>query len=346
MTKKRRATSHDVARLAQVSRTTVSFVLNNVPGIRISESTRQRVLDAAHQLSYHPDSTARKLASGQSHTLGLVLRQSPEQVFADAFLPQVMLGLGQAAANLGFHILLNPLEPGDRSGYASLIHAKHVDGIVMSGPRQDDRELTQLRRDGVPVMLMGQLPDSDIPFVDVNAVKGAAAAVKHLVDQGHRHIGMITNAPLDYTSAQHRRAGYQQALDDAGLETDESLVRTGSFTPASGVAAMEDLLRASPRPTAVFVASDVVALGAMQAIKRAGLRIPADIAVVGFDDVPLADFYDPPLTTIRLPAYGLGWAAGERLVRLVQGDELAENGLLLETELVVRESTVRAGAAP
>jgi LacI family transcriptional regulator len=238
--------------------------------------------------------------------------------------------------------LLNPLEPTDHTGYARLIHEKHVDGIILSGPRQGDHDLIDLRRNGVPIMLMGQMPGSDIPFVDVDAVAGAAAAVKHLIDLGHRRIAIITNAPLDYTSAQHRRMGYRQALEHAGLAYDASLVRTANFTPASGSAAMEDVLAMKPRPTAVFIASDVVALGAVQTIKRASLHIPRDLAVVGFDDVPLAGFYYPPLTTIRLPAYGLGWAAGERLARLIHGEELAQNGVLLQTELVVRASSVEA----
>ena len=339
----RRVTSHDVARLAGVSRTTVSFVLNGVPGISISEATRRRVLDAARKLNYHPDSAARKLVSGKSRTLGLVLRQSPEQVFADAFLPQVILGLGQAASQQGFHVLLSPLEPNDHAGYARLIHEKHVDGIILSGPRQGDQDLIELHRQGVPVILMGQMPGSDIPFVDVDAVKGAAMAVRHLIELGHRRIGMITNASLDYTSAQHRLAGYRQALEEARLSYDAALLKTGDFTPASGIAAMDDLLRSKPRPTAVFIASDVIALGAVQAIKRAGLNVPNDVAVVGFDDVPLAGFYDPPLTTIRLPAHGLGWAAGERLIRLIQDDDLDQRGVLLETELIVRASTVDAG---
>jgi len=190
------------------------------------------------------------------------------------------------------------------------------------------------------VTLLGQLPGSNIPFVDINAVKGAATAVKHLVDLGHRRIAMITNASLDYTSAQQRMAGYRQALEEANLDFDESLFRTGDFTPVSGQSAMDDLLTVTPRPTAVFVASDVVAMGAMQAIKRAGLRIPDDIAIVGFDDVPLAGFYDPPLTTIRLPAYGLGWAAGERLARVINGEDLTDTEVFLDTELIVRESSI------
>jgi DNA-binding LacI/PurR family transcriptional regulator len=336
---RKRITSFDVAKKSGVSRTTVSLVLNEVPGISISEVTRQRVLKVAKELNYHPDSTGRKLASGRSNTLGLVLRQSHEQVFADALIPQVLLGIEQAATAQGFQVLLKPLEPEDSDGYMRLVHENHVDGIILSGPRQDETEIIRLYQDGLPVMLMGQLPGSGLPFVDIDAVDGSARAVRHLIEHGHRRIALITNAAMEYTSAQQRRMGYQKALIEAGIEPDDSLMQEGTYTPASGLKAMKKLLEASPRPTAVFVASDVVAMGALQAIKRAGLRIPQDLAVVGFDDIPLADFYDPPLTTIHIPSYDLGWAAGERLVRLVQGESLDQEGVLLESELIVRKSS-------
>jgi DNA-binding LacI/PurR family transcriptional regulator len=336
---RKRVTSFDVAKKSSVSRTTVSFVLNNVPGISISDSTRQRVLRVAKELNYHPDSTGRKLASGRSNTLGLVLRQSHEQVFADALLPQVLLGIEQAAAAQGFQVLLKPLEPEDGDGFMRLVLENHVDGIILSGPRQDEAELTRLHQAGLPVVLMGQLPDSSLPFVDIDAVDGATRAVNHLIEHGHRRIGMITNASLAYTSAQQRRMGYQKALNEAGIEPDDSLVYEGTYTPASGFKAMEKLLEVSLRPTAVFVASDVVSLGAIRAIKQAGLKIPQDLAVVGFDNIPLADYYDPPLTTVSIPAYELGWTAGERLVRLVQGEVLDQIGTLLESELVIRKSS-------
>jgi LacI family transcriptional regulator len=150
---------------------------------------------------------------------------------------------------------------------------------------------------------------------------------------------MITNASLGYTSAQQRRAGYLKALKKAKLPLDESWIREGNYTAASGYAAMKSLLQLTPRLTAVFVASDVVALGAILAIKNAGLGIPKDIAVVGFDDIPLAEYYDPPLTTIRLPAYGLGWAGGERLIRLIQGEGLERGDVFLNSELIVRKSS-------
>ena len=338
---KRRSTSQDVAKMAGVSRTTVSFVLNRVEGVSISKATRQRVLRVSKKLNYHPNAVGRKLVSGKSETLGLVLHQSPEQVFADAFLPQVILGVEQAAMRLGFHVLLKQVDPKDMTGYGQLIRENHADGIILSGPRQDDDELVRLHREGVPVMLLGQLPDTDLPFVDVNATTGAETAVTHLIELGHTRIGMITNAPLSYTSSQQRKQGYVQALRSADLELDASLIKEGNYTPASGYFAMNQMLIESPRPTAVFIASDVVAMGAILAVRRAELKIPDDMAMVGFDDIPLAEYFDPPLTTIRLPAFELGSVATERLIQLIQGKKLDGNEVLMETELIIRESTVR-----
>jgi len=326
--------------LAGVSRTTVSFVLNSVPGMRIPEETRQRVQEAARQLNYHPDATARRMVSGRTNIIGFVLRQSPHQAFADQFLPQVLGGLGQATAAQDYRILFEPIPPDNHTGaYAQLIRERHVDGIVISGPRFDDRDLLRAHAERAPVVLLGQLPDTDLPFVDVDNAGGARLAIEHLLRLGHRRIALITNALLAYTASADRLSGYRQALEAAGLPYDESLVRYGEFTPYSGQAAMEDLLTLTPPPTAVFVASDVVALGALQALRQRGLRAPDDMALVGFDDIPLAGFVDPPLTTVRLPAAGLGWGAGDLLIRLIMADEDIRNpNVFLETELVVRES--------
>jgi len=340
MPNKKRSTSLDVAKFAGVSRTTVSFVLNDVPSVSISAATRKRVLDAAKKLNYSPNVAGKKLVSGKSYTIGLVLCQSPEQIFTDAFLPQVILGVEQAAMQQGFHVLLKPVDPNDTGGYARLITENHVDGILLSGPREDDTALMKLRQQRVPVLLMGQLPNTSIPFVDVDATAGAELAVNHLIELGHQRIGMITNAPLDYTSAQQRRDGYTRALNRAKLPIDKKLIQEGNYTPRSGFEAMKTLLELTPRLSAVFVASDVVAMGAMLAIKEAGLHIPKDIALVGFDDIPLAEYYDPPLTTIRLPAFGLGWAGGERLIRIIQGEGLKDASLLLESKLITRQSSM------
>lgn len=336
---KKRTTAQDVADVAGVSRTTVSFVLNNVPGMRIGEETRQRVLDAARQLNYHPDATARRMVKGRTSIIGFVLRQTPDQVFSDRFLPQVLLGLSKAAAAQQYHLLIEPSPPeGDYRDYTRLIRERHVDGIVLSGPRFDDEELIRLHQEDVPIVLMGQLPNTDLPYVDVDNVGGAQLATEHLIRLGHRRIGFISNAQLTYTASADRLAGYRTALETAALPFDERLVYYGDFTPASGESAMTELLKIDPRPTAVFVASDTVLVGALKTIQTAGLEVPRDIALVGFDDVPLSEFLDPPLTTIRLPAYGLGWGAAEMLIRRINQEQIHQPAVLLETELVVRKS--------
>jgi LacI family transcriptional regulator len=336
----KRSTAQDVAKLAGVSRTTVSFVLNKVDGIRISPDTRQRVLDVAQQLNYHPDATARRMVSGRTKVIGFVLRQSPDQAFADHFLPQVLAGLSHAASEQGYHLMIEPIPPDVASGaYTRLIRERHVDGIILSGPRFDDQDLLRIHAEGAPIVLMGRLPNADIPFVDVDNIGGARTATQHLIDLGHQRIGLITNADPAYTASADRLAGYRSALEAAGLIFDQSLVRYGDFTPHGGDVAMTDLLQVTPRPTAFFIASDTVALGALQAIRRSGLRVPDDVAIVGFDDVPLSDLIDPPLTTIRLPAYGLGLGAAEMLIKLIGKEEIEQPSVILETELIVRKSS-------
>ncbi len=343
MPKKKQATSQDVADLAGVSRTTVSFVLNNVPGVKITEETRQRVLEAARQLDYYPTSAARILASGKTCRIGLVLCEQRDHLIADAFLPSFLRGVSDLAHQEGYRVVFQ--STGDKTGeaaYVSLLREQHVDGLIVSGPRSNDHQLYRLHEEGYPLVLHGRLPDCALPFVDVDNVGGARKAVSHLIGLGHRRIGLITNAPLSYTSSQDRLAGYRQALQEAGLPLDEGLIRYGEFSPESGRKAMESLLALPSPPSAVFVASDVVALGAMTAVRECGVRIPQDVALVGFDDLFLAAYVSPPLTTVRLPAYGLGWAAGDLLIRLIN-DEPVERRMLLESELVIRRSCGGSG---
>lgn len=331
----RRPTSADVAAAAGVSRTTVSVVLNDVQGIWISEETRLRVREAAERLAYHPHHSARGLAGGKSHTLGLVLRQSPEQVAGDALLPEVLRGVVSAARAGRYRVLVEAIEPAE-GRYIDLVRSGRTDGLLVSGPRVDDEDLRLLAGDGYPIVIQGSFPDVVAPSVDVDNRAGARAAVEHLLALGHRRIACITNAPLAYTAARERVDGYRDALAGAGLPFESALVVEGGFTAPSGHEAMRALLGGAS-PTAAFVASDVVALGAIGAIREAGLRIPDDIAVVGFDDIPLAAFFDPPLTTVRLPAHELGAAAGRTLLDRIAGREVPTR-TLLPTELIVRAS--------
>ena len=335
----KRATAKEVAERAGVSRTTVSFVLNNVAGMRISDETRQAVLQAALDLDYHPDATARRMVSGRTKMLGFVLNQDEDQALADHFLPRVLTGFSQAASAQGYKVLFEPIPPeAASSAYSQLVRERHVDGFVLSGPRLNDEEVLRRQAQSAPILLLGQLPNSNLPFVDVDNEGAAALATRHLIGLGHQRIALITHAQLVYTASLDRLAGYRQALLAAGLPFRPELVRHGNFTPQSGFQAMQELLALKPVPTAVFVTSDTVALGALQCLRRHRLRVPDDMALVGFDDIPLVEFIDPPLTTVRLPAFGLGWGAGELLARMIAGDEIQNPQVILETELIVRES--------
>jgi DNA-binding LacI/PurR family transcriptional regulator len=334
-----RPTQRQIAEEAGVSRTTVSLVLNDVAGVRISPQTRQRILEVARRLNYYPDAAARSLVSGRTQTIGFVLCQSPNRVFTDAFLPEVLRGVGDAMQESGFHVLLHSVEDVVApEAYIGLVREKQTDGIILSGPRSDDQQLLRLKAEGFPVVLLGQLPGSGIAFVDVDNVKAAKLAVEHLVALGHRRIAMITNAPLAYTAARDRLAGYRQALETANTLFSEELVRYGDFREESGYEAMNQLLDLPEPPTAVFVASDLVAFGALVAIKERRLKVPADVALIGFDDVQLAHYVDPPLTTVRLPAYELGYRAATLLIQLIDRQPVEEQEILLRTELVVRQS--------
>jgi DNA-binding LacI/PurR family transcriptional regulator len=334
-----RPTQQQIAEVAGVSRTTVSFVLNDVPGVNISPETRQRVLEAAARLNYYPDATARRLVSGQTCTIALVLHQGPTQTYGDAFLPQMLQGVSQAARQRGYHVLFYPIDPqDDPTSYVELVRGRHADGLILSGPRSDDTPLLELYEEGYPIVLQGQLPGTDLSFVDVDNVKGAGLAVEHLIGLGHRRIGMVTNAPLSYTAARQRLDGYRQALEGHNIGYEASWVRYGHFDEASGERAVNELLEEGVELSALFVASDAVAYGVLRAVRRRNLKIPDDLALVGFDDIPTSRYVFPSLTTVRLPAFGLGWAAADLLIRLINRADVEETQIVLDTELVVRRS--------
>lgn len=234
--------------------------------------------------------------------------------------------------------MIPPGTPG--SGFAELIHERHADGLLVSGPLREETELLQIHAEGAPVVLLGHMPGQDIPSVDIDNFTGAATATQHLLHLGHRRIGLITNADPAYSASADRLSGYRQSLEDAGVKYEPELVAYGNFTPRSGYQAMEELLALPEPPTAVFIASDTVALGGLQAARQSGRRVPDDLAIVGFDDIPLAGFVEPPLTTIHLPANGLGRGAAEMLIRIINGEKpIRDPHMLLETQLIVRKSS-------
>ncbi len=343
----RNVTSRDVAKKAGVSRTTVSFVLNDVKEGNISEETRQRVLAAAKELNYVPNAAAQALAGQRTRIIGLVFSGRFQHLPTHFFLLQLMDGLLKVVQKNGLRLLVDrPGEEQSDGNYLNLVRAKRIDGLIMIEPQSGDVGLHGLAKEGFPMVLIGNLPGVKICSVDVDNRGAARDAVAHLLSLGHRRIACITNAPLtSYTATEERLLGYRDALEAAGVLYDERLVRSGAYTPESGYETMVKLLDecsanpTTPLPSAVFVASDVVAFGAMSAIQQRGLRVPDDIALVGFDDVPMARFVTPPLTSVHLPVAEQGRKAGELLLDLILNRAQPARRIVLDTELVVRESS-------
>lgn len=338
MTEKR-ATSQDVADLAGVSRTTVSLVLNDVKGFNISPETRQRVHQAAEQLGYIPNATAQALATRRAKAIGLVMTRSPHHIASDTFLPQIIGGLLDVVRQNKLRLLIESVDVEHQDqAYLELIRAKHIDGMILLTPRLDDAGLKRLEEADVPTVLMGKLENSNLYSVDVDNRLAAKKAVQYLLNLGHTDIACISNAPASYSASPERVLGYTDALTEAGITPDEALIRYADFDPQSGFERMQSLLNGGRKFTAVFVASDNVAMGAKSALRDANLHIPDDISIVGFDDIPWARYSDPPLTTIHLPAQELARTACVTLMDLMRGADMDERNLVLDTELVVRQS--------
>lgn len=340
--RKQRLTSKQVAQRAGVSQTTVSFVLNNVDSANISEETKQRVWEAANALGYVPNAAARALARGKSKVIALVLDHPHPQIFIDEYVPKVMTGLSDVMRQNGYLVLVELTNESYASEtYANLIRSKEVAGIVLNHNDAVENSLEQLvayRRQGFPIVTLDKY-HPELNCVMVNKYDGVRQAVEHLIRLGHRRIACIPYAPVIKGAHVHKRlVVYQKTLEQAGIAYDESLVREGAYDPDTGYAAMQSLLDAPTRPTALYAMNDVMAFGAIRAIRERGLRVPEDIAVVGFDDVRLAAYSEPALTTVFEPDIEHGRLAGETLMKLINGEPVPEMAIELPMHLVIRDS--------
>jgi DNA-binding LacI/PurR family transcriptional regulator len=312
-TSRERPTLDEVAARAGVGRGTVSRVINGSP--QVSERARQAVEAAVHELGYVPNLAARTLVTRRTDAVALVVSESGERLFGEPFFAGVVRGIsaGVTAAGRQLVLALTETVEGGRP-LERYLTPQHVDGVLLLSLHGDDPLPALLRDRGLPVVLGGR-PSGHYngPCVDVDNVGGARAGVAHLIERGRRNIATITG-PLDMGAGQDRLRGYEQALADAGRTSDPTLVEVGDFSEASGEHAMRRLLERRGDLDAVFAADDLMAVGAMRALQEAGLRVPGDVAVVGFDDSPLSRVTTPPLTTVRQPVEVMGRAMAEILV--------------------------------
>ena len=338
-----RVTSRQVAKRANVSQTTVSFVLNNVEKANISQETRKKVLEAAAELGYFADSNARSLARGRSANIGLVFMRPHPQLFKDSYVSSIIAGLNKAIHVDGYRLLIEIIdEQREASVIDQLIRGKEIAAmaVLLYGPTDDDIDRVQsLVNEGFVIVETGSDYLSGGYSVQINHPAGVRRAVTHLVSLGHRQIGCITYAPFSRMGA--RFEYFQDALGEHNLPYNPALVRFGEYEPETGYQAMQSLLNDLPleqRPTAIFAMNDAMAIGAIAALHDSGLRVPDDIAIVGYDDILTARFVTPSLTTIHAPDQLKAQKIGELILDLLNGIYPPERHILFETELIVRQS--------
>lgn len=329
-------TLEDIAKQAGVSRSTVSRVVNNHPNVR--SSVRKRVREVIQNTGYQPNAAARTLASQRSWMLGLVLPRNVSSVFTDPYFPRLIQGIAQACNqyNYTLGLFLVGTKEDEDTIFPRVSRKGLLDGILVQSGQIGDHLIDRLVNTKIPLVVIGRpFHTTDVSYIDVDNVNSAYSAVCHLIRLGYKHIGTIAG-PGNSTVSLDRKEGYQKALIEWGHDLDESLIAEGDFTEAGGYSAMQKLLPA--RPDAIFAASDIMAIGAMRAVREAGPSIPDDIAFVGFDDLPLASFPNPQLTTIRQPVLQFGFKAVEILINLIENGIRPTQQIIMNTELIVRDS--------
>ncbi|MGB8464992.1 MAG: LacI family DNA-binding transcriptional regulator [Terrimicrobiaceae bacterium] len=331
-------TTHDIAREAGVSRTTVSYVLNDRPGISVSSTTRKRVLATALKLGYVPNSAAEMLVTGRSRSVGLVLSR-PELISVDGFIPIMIYGLNEVCKERGYRLSVEAVhDPPGVDDYLNLGKSKRIDSMIVINPRKGDAALRKVVESKFPVLISGSSERPKESAIATHESQAGHKATSHLIALGHQRIAHIGHASLDYVAVNRRLEGYRDALDAAKLPFNQALVAQGDFTSESGYLAMKRILASNAQPTALFAGNDTIAIGAMLAIREAGLSVPEDFAVVGYDDLPIAAYACPPLTTIRTHAFEQGKLLAEAVIRLMDKERIGSRQDVLPLELIIRES--------
>jgi LacI family transcriptional regulator len=329
----------DVAALAGVSNATAARALGGYGAV--SPAVRDKVAEAAAKLGYRPNSLARSMITGETHTIGLVVADIENPFFARA-----ARGIGDVAHAAGYEVLLanSDEDPATERAAVRTLYEKRVDGLIVAPTSTDDGpHLSELPARGVPVVLIDRIvPGIDADAVVVDNDRAARRAVDHLVGLGHRRIALLTSVGLIHTN-QMRLAGYLEGLRGAGIEPDDTLVRMSEYHREAAVNEMHSALSLPDPPTAVFTTDNLMSLGAFEGAQRAGRAVPDELSIVGFDDLEWTTIVRPPLTVVAQPTYELGATAARRLIARMEGDESPPTTFTLDTTFVIRGST---GPAP
>lgn len=312
---------------------TVSRVLNDRDAARVSDATAERIQRLAGELGYEPDSLARSLRLRRTMALGVVIPH-----LTDVVLAMMVEAVSEAAAEQGYQTITVSTwdQDGRQDTLTELLLDRQVDGLIIATAGMEDPLPGRLAERGVPFVLMNRRNDG-FPAVAGDDEEGGRLATAHLIEQGHQRIGIVAG-PQDVSTAAHRLSGYRRAHADAGMEVDEDLVAPSGFSPESGEEAARRLFQADDPPTALFAVNDFAALGCFAVIRDQGLTVPRDVALVGYNDIPIAASLPIPLTSVALPLEQIGRSAAAMLIDLIGGD--APDSLILPPRLRVRSSSL------
>ena len=326
-------TLKDIGKEVGVSATTVSRALNNKSDI--SYEVKQKIKEVAERLGYSPNALARSLKAKKTSSIGVLIAD-----IADSFFAPIVKGIENTAREMGYSIILcDTGEEYEQEKLAlQMMLEKRVDGLLITPSQTEYGDILELKRKKIPFVLVGRhfdLVESD--YVITDDIKGAFSATDYLIKKGHKKI-LFINGPNYISSAKERLVGYKRALQEHAILLDKSLVKEGALKMEDGYRIMKEILSAGTKFTAVFAYCDFVVLGIMQALEEGKLKIPGDIAIVGYDDVAFARFLQVPLTTVHIPKYELGKEAMKLLKKKIEGEIQETQSVVLETKLVIRKS--------
>jgi LacI family transcriptional regulator len=329
-------TLESLAKLIGVSRSTISRVINGSPNV--SPEVRAKVLKAIQTTGYQPNPAARSLASQRSWMIGLLLPRSVSSFFTDPFFPQLTQGIAFScnSNNLTLSLFLVGNKEDEEKIYPRISRRGLLDGLLVQAGQPEDKLIDHLLHSNLPAVLIGRpFEPSGVNYIDVDNISAAEKAIYHLIRLGYKRIATITGSQGSAVT-NDRLEGYRKALRNSQIPVDESLIAVGDFTEASGYIAMKNLL--AHKPQAVFASSDIMAAGAIRAAYEAGLKVPDDLAVIGFDDIPVTTLSNIQLTTVRQPIQQLGTKAVELLINIIENGSKPARHVILDTELIIRDS--------
>ena len=332
-------TLKDIAQRVGKSVTTVSRALHDYDDV--SPDTKAEVRSIAEELGYTPNIHAQRLQSKHTDTIGFIMPTFGPR-FSDPFFSEFLAGIGNQAANLGFDLLVSTRPPGtmELQAYEKNVRSPRVDGFIIVRTRQQDQRIKFLSQMKVPFVAFGRMLDhNDYTYVDEDGEYGMDLITCHLTDLGHKRIAYL-DAPAHFMFAHYRRQGFLAALKDNNIEIDPDLMVTGDMTQRAGYQLATELLMQENSPTAIVACNDLMALGAISAAQQLGLIVGKDLAVTGFDNIPLAEHCHPPLTTVHQPIYQIGEMVCEMLIKQIRAEPLEQKQIILQPSLMVRQSTI------